>query len=176
MRALLLVAAIFAMLAAAQQPQGTASLEGRVTEAGGRPVEKAGLTLAGQPGSQPYRVYQTISGPDGSFSFTGVDPGTYWLRAERAGYLRAEYRASPHETISPIALAAGRRSNPVNVTMTRSATISGRVLDGNGDPVESAQVQVLRRVFRPGFPMEAGRFANTDQSGSLSGIEALQST
>jgi len=138
-------AAILMMLAVAQQPQHTldapsatlTSLEGRVTERSGRPIQKAGLTLTGPPGSQPYRIYQTSSGPDGSFSFTAISPGTYTLRAERAGYLRGDFRVNPHETFSAITLSAGQRLNPINITMARSVTISGRVLDADGDPVAS---------------------------------------
>ena len=154
----LFAAAISVMLAASQpQPVATASsefaiLDGRVTDASGQPIPKAGLTLTSRSGVQGQLVYRTISGLAGEFSFPTIEPGTYNLLAERSGYQRSNFRAGVRETFSAIELTAGGRAR-INLRMLRSATISGRVLDADGDPVRSAQVRLLRRAFQPGFAL-----------------------
>ena len=160
-----------ALAASQQQPAAAASsefanLEGRVTDASGQPIPRAGLTLTSRSGGQGQLVYRTISGLDGAFSFPAIEPGTYSLLAERSGYQPSYFRAGVRETFSQIELAAGGRAR-INLRMRRSATISGRVLDADGDPVRSAQVRLLRRAFQPGFALTplGGGLIMTDQSG-----------
>ena len=108
---LLFVALISVVAAFAQQSAGDgASLEGHVRDKEGKPVRKAGLTLQRMDaGSSPAPIYPATSDAAGVYSFSGINPGSYSLSVERSGYLRAMFRANPHETFSRIAEAISVR-------------------------------------------------------------------
>jgi protocatechuate 3,4-dioxygenase beta subunit len=165
---LVFAAFLSATLAVAQQPEGSASLRGRVSDANGRPLRKAGLTLrtALQSQPSPQRVYTAETGADGKFSFDGIEPGSYTLSAELTGYLRQSYRAGPHERFSNITLAAGPYPREFDLVLQRAAAISGRVLDADNDPVAHATVHLLRRTYESGANLQFQGSASTDESGN----------
>ncbi len=170
---------ISATLAFAQQPPVSAdmSLEGRVTDAGGDPLRKVTLTLQGLPTAavslQP--SYRATSDAEGRFSFEGIEAGDYSLSAERAGYLRKMYRASPRETSARLTLTAGQHLTEIDLAMTRAATISGSVLDEDGDPVAGMLVSLLQPRYQNGARiLESKRSAITDESGKYQMIEDLE--
>ncbi len=159
MKRLLFAIIVSGTLAGAQQtvssvPPGvagnSASLQGSVSDAGGHPIRKAGLTLrsAYQPGNQQNHVYNAATDADGKFFFDGLAPGSYALSAELAGYLQKMYRASPHETFSAIPLAAGQSLTDIHLVLSRALAIAGRVLDEDGDPVAAAPVRILQRTLQ----------------------------
>ena len=98
----------------------------------------------------------TTSG-DGKFAFRDIVPGEYQLVAAReGGYLPAEYgQRSPSGRGLPINLAAGRKLKDVQLSMAQPGSISGRVVDGDGEPVGRAQVQALRTVYMDGRRTES---------------------
>ncbi len=78
--------------------------------------------------------------------------GKYSLRASAAGYLSAAYQQ--HEGFSTaIVLGAGLPADALELVLTPSAVISGRVLDEAGDPVQHAQLALYREI--PGSGLEA---------------------
>lgn len=160
-------AILFAALAGAQPPsENFASLEGRVTDVAGQPLRKAGLTLrsSGQPAASG--PYYAETGVDGAFSFARIPPGGYTLAVERTSYLRQDYRSSPAETFSTIALAAGQRLRNIDFKLARAATLSGRVLDADNDPVANVSVRLLRRTLQSGVALSVVRTVSTNESGA----------
>jgi hypothetical protein len=150
-------------LALAQLPQAPASLEGRSTDAAGAPLRKTALTLRASGGTQPQTLYSATSDSAGRYSFDAVEPGTYTLSAERAGFLPKMYRGSPHVTMWQITLTAGQHLKEINLALTRAATISGSVLDSDGDPVAGIAVSLGRPGYqngRRGLVLQGSAFTN----------------
>src|SRR5919197_1362858 len=82
----ILIAAMLAQTAAAQQPRA-ASIQGFVLRAGtGEPVRKAIVILNQIRGANVLQSYGTTTETDGSFGFVNVLPGEYRLAAMRDGY------------------------------------------------------------------------------------------
>lgn len=129
-----------------------ASLEGR-TVAGGQPVRKASVMLRpmeAKPGEQA-QPYGTTSDAEGKFRFESVEPGRYLLMVERSGYLRQAYRAKAGEFNGTlISVRSGQQIKDLTIEMTQQATITGKVVDGEGDPVGRSQVALYRWTYRDG--------------------------
>lgn len=141
---------------------------GRVTNAlTGEPVKKATVRLAPSRGTPDGSVamftgpagtvmpggqgYSTTTDSDGSFRIDGVNPGEYRLSANRSGYLSASYGAkSPNRAGSPIRLDPAQQKTDLAFAMTPQAVITGKVLDGDGDPVSGGMVQVLTPMWTRG--------------------------
>ena len=126
-----------------------ARVEGRVVGLAGDPLRKATLRLekTGQPAEQPDAqvvrpsAYTSSSDAEGSFVFEDVDPGRYFLSAERTGYLHANYGASAR-TSQALNIAAGQNLTGLIIKMTPQAVVGGKVTDEDGDPLPGVNVQL----------------------------------
>lgn len=116
----------------------TANIEGTVTNAvTGAPVPRAHVTLEGQIDGQSGR-YGATSAADGRFSITGIAPGSYTLAGERVGFVRFLGLRRQDR----IALKTDDNKTSVDIRLTPTGTIMGRVTDSDGQPVEGAFVIV----------------------------------
>ena len=140
-----------------------ARIDGQVVDAEGAPV--AGAYIQIQPGpsrdsslSSLWYLTELSSGTDGSFSIRGLLPGgVYKVAAQRPGHGRAEVeiRTAP----------AGRPTPPARVVLGSGVTVTGRIVDERGNPLEGAEVEIVD-AERP-FP--TGLFkAASDASGAFS--------
>jgi protocatechuate 3,4-dioxygenase beta subunit len=124
------------------------SIEGLVKTRSGDPVPKAAVTLAQDVRQGASATF--VTGSDGRFIFPAIPPGQYRLTAKRNGYADAEYgRRGTNGGGSSITVAAGANLN-VNLTMTAYGAISGRITDGDGEPVVAAVVEALRYSYANG--------------------------
>jgi len=97
---------------------------------------------------------------DGRFLFENLKPGTYSLRATLGGYSTAEYgQRGPNGPGMAITLRAGQKLQGISLTMTPGGTITGHVVDSNGDPLSRAIVQAQKLVYQ-----ERGRALITVQA------------
>src|SRR5262245_59084134 len=81
--------------------RGGARISGVTSDAQGAPVADAGLTLCQKGGNCRYAK----SDAEGKFTFSALTENAYSLRAEKFGYLRAEFGAlRPEGEGTPIAL------------------------------------------------------------------------
>ena len=85
------------------------------------------------------------------FSFEIFRTGNYTLAAVRSGFVRADYgrrRASD----PPLVLAVGpnRTIRSIELHMIPCASISGRVTDGEGEPVAAAIVRAWQETYTDG--------------------------
>jgi protocatechuate 3,4-dioxygenase beta subunit len=126
-----------------------ASIEGVVKTRGGDPGPRAAVTL-----TQDFRQGASatfVTGSDGRFVFPAIPPGQYRLTAKRNGYADAEYgRRGTNGGGSSITVPAGANLKDVNLTMTAYGAISGRITDGDGEPVVAAVVLALRYSYSNG--------------------------
>jgi hypothetical protein len=87
---------------------------------------------------------------EGRFSLQ-LPPGSYRLWVERSGYARQIYGAlSPSGEGTTLTLARGQQLGPITFRVAPLGAIAGRVVDEDGEPVQSAGIQVLRFSYANG--------------------------
>lgn len=164
------VSSVVAVVGAqALAPQAPASVEGVVVVSGTLqvvsgvrvqlspdlqrgPLGPGAQTGTGSPPLDPDNPqwYSATTAQDGRFAFENVKPGRYRLIALRSGYLPAEFgQRSPTAPGAPFALDAGQRVRDIQISITPTGSIAGRVFDREG-PVGRVQVQALRPRYRDG--------------------------
>ena len=143
------------------QRVGTAVIKGRVVDGvTGNPVPRARVRLVSGPaGSKP----PILTDSTGTFELTALPSGAYNLMVEKSTYLAARFpetNRSMRARMQPLVVRDGQVIE-MTVPLFHGSAIAGRVLDAHGDPVESAQVRVLR-LPRGGRPTTAGQMQTND--------------
>src|SRR5438874_9300484 len=132
------------------QLSNTASVEGVVARLGtGEPLARATVTLSKDRYPQ---VLSTTTDASGRFSFLNVPPGEYRLQASRQGpYIPSEYgQRKPDERGTPITFQPGQKITGIRLELAPASSISGRILDSDGEPLGRVQVQALQSLYRDG--------------------------
>lgn len=111
-------------------------------------VKKAIIELIAEDQQQGGN-YTAVSATDGTFHLEGVAPGRYHLFAERTGYVESKNRGGRSEG-RILTLTSGQHLKDVQIRFAAAATVTGRVTDEDGDPLENAEVAILRRTFVSG--------------------------
>jgi sarcosine oxidase gamma subunit len=144
---------LFAMLVAATALhafQGSSSIGGQVlNSSNGQPLNGVTLVLtAAATASTPLKF---VTETRGLFLFENLQPGRYVLFAESEGFARQVYgsRGNPLAGIT-LSLAASQEMNDLQFNLIPGAAISGKVLDGAGNPVRMATVLALQPIYRRG--------------------------
>jgi protocatechuate 3,4-dioxygenase beta subunit len=130
---------LLAAVALAQAPNEPAALEGTVIHSiSGAPILRAHIALRGS-GPNP-RSYGALTTAEGNFSITGVVPGTYQVSADRIGFFMP---ANPGgRTTIEVVLRGGEKKEELKFRLAPLGSISGRVVDADGEPVESGSVTI----------------------------------
>ena len=147
------------------------TIAGQVMSAAtGEPLRRATVTLRSVDGEEA----GTITGAEGCFRFDHVVPGGYRLAAERSGYISQSYGAyrgrGPGETIR---LRPGETRTDLVLRLRPQATLRGRVIDEDGEPLPDTEVTAMRRIYRGGrWQLGQSENAETDLAGeyALSGL------
>jgi hypothetical protein len=156
MRAIFVLALAAGLAAAPQTPVRTGLIVGQVLEAGSnRPVPEAIVTLMGLgPVDARDRGRRVMADSAGRYFFGELSPGTYSIRAVKAGYPQNSYGSThPPLTGGPtpsITLREGERRGDATILLWKYATVSGTVLDEAGEPVIGVDVRALRRSYSSG--------------------------
>jgi len=79
-------------------------------------------------------IYTATTDAQGNFRFENVNDGTYSIRFHAAGFNFGQSQTAGH----PIRVHSGSGAEKIGLTLTAQGKISGRVLDGRGDPVPHA--------------------------------------
>jgi len=151
--------------------QKTATVSGIVVnQQSGEPLRRADVTLMPVQGGRtaagpraggpegPAGTRRAATDQTGKFSISGVEPGRYQLSAQRQGYLQGRYGArKPRQMGTQIEIAAGLELKDLKIELTPQGVITGRVLDEEGEPLQSIQVQVMSQGY--GAAMGMGRGA-----------------
>lgn len=160
------------------QQQQKCMLAGTVVNAAsGEPIRKAHVEIVRDGSSQnPMgQGYAVDAGPDGSFRFDGIEPGSYRLSGEHAGFIHTELgtKGSAWGQGTRLTLKPGDEMKGVKLALTPQAVISGRVVDEDGDPVQGALLQLQQRIWRNGkqeFVPSGGMQSDDTGSFRISGL------
>ena len=141
-------------------------IAGTVVEASsGEPVRKAIVTVTWQGTPRSWATARTDG--SGRFVFEGLPPGKYDLRANKTGLGNAIYGASSVRELGDlITLGDGEARRDLKLRFVHGATIAGRVMDHDGDPVDGVAMNLLRAGRNLGERILVNyRGANTDDHG-----------
>lgn len=131
-------------IAALAQPAGTGVVSGIVVDASsGDAVRKAVVRLTRQGTPAAWAILRTDS--SGRFRFDGLPAGKYALRATKAGVGTAIYGAnSVRELGEFVELTDGQTRDGLKLRFIHTGSISGKVLDADGDPVVGVAITLMR--------------------------------
>jgi hypothetical protein len=161
-------------LAQTSPPSATSGvIAGMVLDAtGNSPIRRAIVTLSTVETQPQDAVAWTDA--NGRFSFGYLPPGRYQLRVTKDGYQpAANGEVNPRRPPAIIQLAAGEARTDFIFRLQLISSISGVVLDEDGDPLPGVEVLVMRPDFQRGKRrLMPGPMATTDSNGRyrLSGL------
>lgn len=116
-------------------PQEPGTLRGRVLYDTGEPFANGRLKLSFSREMRAPQIFDTETGPDGSFEVSGITPGEYSLRT--ASENERVLRDSGKRLLIP---PGGTETT--EITLPRGGDLVISVVDPRGDPVKDAQVTV----------------------------------
>jgi Carboxypeptidase regulatory-like domain len=139
--AVLLFAAAGAMLA-----QSPCSLRGVVLDGlTKQPLKRAQVFAKIASDSDESLPIRQVTDAQGAFCFETLAAGDYLLHASRAFYVDAAYGEHwPGGHARKLAVPAEKSANPIRIEMMPQAIISGTLVDGDGDPVQGARVELVK--------------------------------
>jgi hypothetical protein len=136
------ISAILALLCACAFGQDTL-LEGVTVDAStGRPLAGVHVRVLMFNANNNAKAFGAMSDSAGHFSIARIPPGGYFCIGERTGYLTLRKGGSSNVPFPSVTLKSGERVTDYRLELTPRATVSGRVLDEYGDPMQNAQVQI----------------------------------
>ena len=133
------------------------ALRGRVVSATGGVIAGARVRLTQQA---TRGGASTLSDRDGRFSFAGLVPGAFLVTASKTGF--SDEGLSLGRVVTVTSTGADRE-----LTLTPWGSVSGRVLDELGEPVQGASMQLLSLRFQDGARrlVSAGYTRTSDDRG-----------
>ena len=122
-----------AIAAAGAAALGSATFAGVAQDSTGMPIAGAAvlLTPANSSGSDLAAATQTAA--DGSFSVSGLAPGTYTVRIQGQNY----------GGLTSTVTVTGGANPPQTFPLQRGVNITGQILDADGNPVDDAIVDFI---------------------------------
>lgn len=135
--------------AMASQASATSTIAGIVIkDPGSEPVKKAVIELIAED-QQEAGNYTAFTGADGNFRIESVAPGRYHLFAERVGYVESTNHGGRSQG-RILTVSAGQDLKDIQIRFAAAATVTGRITDEDGEPMQNAEVTVLHRSFSSG--------------------------
>jgi hypothetical protein len=125
--------------------QDTGSVDGSVVNAlNGQPVRGATVVLQGAADS-----YIASTGADGRYHVDGMAPGSYEARPQHEAFTAQVPGVSPAKVYARFQVDAGVCASVASRLVPLGA-ISGRIVDGEGDPVSLVRIDAMRYVYSEG--------------------------
>ena len=129
-------------------PPTQGSIRGRVIESGsGRPIAGAEVSIvtwgnAGEGG------VTRITDARGQFAVSRVAPGTYEVLVGAAHYVPGSFgQSGASRRPVPVEVRGGQAASGVDVELTPTSALSGRVLSTSGEGVAGVPVELIRRTY-----------------------------
>lgn len=132
-----------------------ASVEGEVRNSvTGMPIERAHVALR-RFNNGGWDKYGAMTNAEGKFTITGIPAAPYQVTLDRVGFV-----APLEVTRNQLALKAGEKKDNFQMKLVPVGTISGRVLDADGQPVDAISVQAEQggRPQRTGVTDDRGQY------------------
>src|SRR5579859_920242 len=147
------------------------SIDGVVTNSvTHEPVKKATVSILLPQTRKANPSTQTaITDAAGHFHFDSVAPGSYRLTANCDGFVRDA--ADPTRPGAQLTVAEEQQIKDAALKLMPVATISGHILDEDGDPIVRAQVAVMRYYY--GQARKAFNQISSAESNDLGEFEAI---
>lgn len=141
----------------AVQVRSTALVVGQVVEAdGNRPVSDTVVTISptnvvsGAAGGQRFPT-AVLTDSNGRFVFNGLPAAEYQILATKPGYIEGAYdRLTASGPAGRLALIEGERRADLRISIWKTASISGLLLDEQSEPIVGGSIQVLERTYVAG--------------------------
>src|SRR5262245_25447779 len=168
-------------------------ITGRVVDEFGEPVADAQVgpmryvSQGGRRRMQP-AGRMGMTNDIGEFRIFGLPPGQYYISAtlrggammmmnvqsdDRSGYAPTYYPGTANTAeAQKITLGLGQTLNDINLTLipTKTATVSGTVVDSNGRPIGGGMVMVVQRQGAGGFSTNPGGMIRPDGTFTTGGL------
>src|SRR5678815_3526625 len=103
-------------------------------------IPEAGIT----PVSGPIYSKTATTDADGRFTITAISPGRHSVTATRTLFFRPRRDSGP----TTLTLNEGQRLSGVQLFLSPTSVIAGRVIDDRREPLRSIRVEAMRREFR----------------------------
>jgi hypothetical protein len=128
-----------------EHPSSPCVVSGRVITADeGSPLKSARVALIPNNSGSKGQVYAASSDSDGRFVVKDVAPGGYTFLAMRAGFVEQQYQAKGSDVGAVLSLKPGDKISDVLFRLTRTAVVTGRVTNEDGEAMSRVQVIALR--------------------------------
>ena len=140
---------LVAFLSQQTHPGATSTLRGVIFKTGTTtPIDKAIVELRSEKDAEP-RVVTT--GSNGRFEFLNVPPGPYQLHATRNGYLSTSFgQRGASGSSRTLKIEPGSTLDNLELFMTATGAIAGRVFDDTGEPLANVSVEALKYSYTNG--------------------------
>src|SRR5688572_19028114 len=140
---------LIGFLAQQVRPGATSTVRGVVLRSStSTPVDKAIVELRTGKDPEP-RVVTTTS--NGRFEFLEVPSGSHQLTASRSGYLDTSFgQRGPSGSGRDLNVESGTTVDNLQLVMTATGAISGRVFDDTGEPLAMVTVRALKYSYADG--------------------------
>ena len=139
---------LFALLSATGIALAQGSIEGKVIDSTTR-AGIGGVGVSVTSLQRPERPYDTTTDTTGTFKLANVAPGRYQARFAVANYDTSEPAKNP-----PIAVVPNQTTN-VTFELHALASLAGRVLDPDGNPVSGAKIYLRNAMGESPGVMES---------------------
>jgi len=173
MKLILLLVLLFPPAAAAQSSKAPSapkkdecSIAGMVVKlADSEPLRRARVIL--RSADDHTRSIAVMTDAAGHFQLQGIQPGSYHLNVNRAGFVAQEYgQKKPHDPGALLTLRTGQEMKDLLFRLIPSAVIAGKIVDEDGEPLPDISVSALRQIYLEGRPSLATETtAQTDDRG-----------
>jgi Carboxypeptidase regulatory-like domain len=155
-------------------PPATASTDGKFTLSGtvvnsvtGEPVRRALVQMNGRFEAS------VLTDFEGAFKFEGVAPGTTYLSVRKPGFF-TEQELNSSDPGPPVSVEVGPNSSATVLKLVPEGTISGKVIGGDGLPVEDLPVVVFVQRIMEGLKHRVQQNRTTTDSDGHFKIANLQ--
>ena len=125
-------------------------IEGLVLKATNAEPLAGAVVVLRREGSGPYdRQYTTTTTGDGRFTLKDIPKARYMLSASKAGFMTQEYGQKQANKVGVILdLTAPQVMRDIVVRMNMGGSISGRVYEQDGTPIESTMIVAFQKKYQ----------------------------